>query len=432
MEVLNKWNERFEIDLPDFWFKKGNGEIKKNRVSLFFNGADYNSVPIPDYSYRNYFLLDGGTLKDLTSTPDAGPFKVEQHQIGHEGSIVYSSMGGCSNHCSFCNLTAQVKLREDMLKKDGYREHVPRYRQKPLSKVKSELEELKKYNKNMKFLCVMENDFTCRDEDHVNEYCGYIKNICNVPFYTMLAPNTISEQKLQSMIANGFIELNMGIQTNAEFNDKYYDRQIPDQKILSVVNMINQYKGKVYPFFDFINFNPEETDDSMKKTIGLIKQFPLPFDFVIHHLTLGKELLLYKRLVEDKRIPGKEVEQTASSDYHNLNMDDYVGWKTLYMNMLLEWIAGPHNDTCIGRIPRQLDRLRASVFGKKLFSHEEIKKIAIPDGADFATIFTDLLYPVLNDTAQRGLLKELNSLLPDVKYTNQTSTKDEIRCEEAR
>lgn len=301
VNVIVNWDKRFDTELPDFWFKSDDGVIKKNKLSLFFNGDDYNKVPTPDYSYRNYFLLDGGTLKDLTSTPDAGPFKVEQHQIGHDGSIIYSSMGGCSNHCSFCNLTAQVKLREEMIRRDGCRDRVPRYRQKPLSMVKKELEDLKKYNKNIKFLCVMENDFTCRTEEHVAEYCGYIKSICNVPFYTMLAPNTISEKKLQSMIDNGFMELNMGIQTNAEFNNNYYDRQIPDSKILDVVNMVNKYEDKVYPFYDFINFNPEEHDESMKKTVDLIRRFPLPFDFVIHHLTLGKELLLYKRLVHKKK-----------------------------------------------------------------------------------------------------------------------------------
>ncbi len=431
VNVLLNWDKRFDAELPDFWFKNAETkEVKKNKVSLFFNGKDYDRVPIPDYSYRNYYLLDGTELKDYSSTPDAGPFKVEQHQIGHEGSVIYSSMGGCSNHCSFCNLTAQVKLREEMLKKDGCTEHVPRSRHKPLRMVERELEELKEYNKNMKFLCVMENDFTCRTEEQVAEYCGHIKSVCNVPFYTMLAPNTISEKKLQSMIENGFTDLNMGIQTNAKFNDKYYDRQISDAKILEVVNMIHKYKERVYPFYDFINFNPEETDESVKETVNLIRQFPLPFDFVIHHLTLGKELLLYKRLVHEKRVLGREVEQTASSDYHNLNMDDYATWKTLYMNIFLEWIAGPHNETCVGRIPRKLNKLKTSSFGKVLFSHEEIKKISVAEDTDIFTLFTETLYPILNDAPQWGLLKRLNSLLPEVKYTNQIEATDNTMCEE--
>ena len=423
INVLKQWDSRFTADLSDFWFRKPDGGIRKNRVSNFFHKEDYSDIPIPDYSYRNYFMLDGAELRDLTPTPDIGPFKVEQHQIGHEGSIIYSSMGGCSNHCSFCNLTAQVKLRQQMLQESGCEGTVRHYRQKPLAMVKRELQELKKYNKNMKFLCIMENDFTCRSLEELTEYCGYISSICEVPFYTMLAPNTITEEKLRVMLANGFVELNMGIQTNAAFNNAYYDRQISDERILEVVNMVSRVRkesdNKPYPFYDFINFNPEETDNSMKQTLGLVKQFPVPFDFVIHHLTLGDELLLYKRLINDKKVPEKEVMQTASSDYHNLNIDDYKSWKTLYMNLLLEWIAGSHTTDYAGRIPKDIDKLKLTPFGKILFEDETVKNIEILSGTDVFTLFTEILFPILNDNTGRRLLKELNSLLEPVIYHNQ-------------
>jgi hypothetical protein len=422
VNVLKNWDKRLEMDLPDFWFKAPTGEIKKNRVTNFFHMDDYLDIPIPDYSYRNYYLLDGEDLRDLTETPDIGPFKVEQHQIGHEGSIIYSSMGGCSNHCSFCNLTAQVKLRKEMLKECGCEGKVRRFRYKPLEMVKKELEELAKYNKNMKFICIMENDFTCRSLEELTEYCGYISSICNVPFYTMLAPNTITEEKLRMMVANGFVELNMGVQTNAAFNTAYYDRQVSDERILEVVNMVHRDRmetGRPYPFYDFINFNPEESDDSMKQTVELIKKFPLPFDFVIHHLTLGSELLLYQRLINEKKVPEKEVMQTASSDYHNLNVDDYKKWKTLYMNLFLEWIAGSHTVEYIGRLPRKITDLKQTPFGKRLFKDEMVGKVDIPDGTDFFSFFTDILYPILSNIEKRDLLKELNSLLEPVLYRNQ-------------
>lgn len=414
IDVLLNWENRFEKDLPDFWFKGNDGTIKKNSMTPLYHGEAYNNVPIPDYSYVNYHLLDGKVLRDITSTPDIGPFKVEQHQIGHEGSIIYSAMGGCSNRCSFCNLTAQVKMREI-----SSGAPVRRFRQKPMSMVKRELEALAKYNKNMKFLCVMENDFTCRPEKDVKVYCEMISSICKVPCYTMVAPNTLTENKLKYMIDNGFKEINMGIQTNQEFNNKYYDRQIEDERILEAVNMINRHKDKAYPFFDFINFNPEEPNESMLKTIGLVGRFPLPFDFVIHHLTLGEELLLYKRLIAEEKVPGDEVRKTNNSDYHNLDFDDYKNWETFYLNLLLEWIAGQHNEEFAGRIPKSIEKLKQSAFGKRLLEDEGFRKIEIKPGMDTLTLLTETFFNILNDLDSRGLLKELNDLLPPVRYTNQ-------------
>lgn len=416
INVLLNWDKRFELDMPDFWFKHENDEVKKNKLTPFYHGSAFEKVPIPDFSYTNYHLLDGDKLRDISDTPDAGPFRVEQHQIGHEGSIIYSSMSGCSNHCSFCNLTAQFQLR----KAKGDSEVVRPFRYKPLNIVEKELEALVKYNKYMKFLCIMENDFTCRNEKKLKKYCELISSICKVPFYTMVSPNTLNENKLSVMVDNGLREINVGIQTNSEFNKKYYDRQITNEKVLEVVSMINKYKDSIHPFYDFINFNPEEPNDSILKTIDLIRQFPLPFDFVIHHLTLGEELLLYKRLIKEKKVPGDEVKKTNHSDYHNLNFDDYKNWKTFYLNLFLEWIAGTHNEAGAGRIPKKIDTLKSSNFGKKLFENDKVKAVKIKPGVDIFTLFTTgTLFDILNNHDNRDFLKELNNLLPTLKYTNQ-------------
>lgn len=58
-------------------------------------------------------------------------------------------------------------------------------------------------------------------------------------------------------------------------------------------------------------------------------------------------------------------------------------------------------------------------FRFEVVFHEEVKKITIPREADIYTLFTEILFPVLNDEAHRDLLKELDSLLPAVRYTNQ-------------
>jgi len=157
----------------------------------------------------------------------------------------------------------------------------------------------------------------------------------------------------------------------------------------------------------------------MLKTVELISQFPLPFDFVIHHLTLGDELLLYKRLISEKKIPGEEVKKTGASDYHNLNFDDYKVWKTFYLNLFLEWIAGRHDEEFVGRIPRKLDMLKETAFGKRLFADDRINNIDIDPGIDILMLFTQTLFGVLNAPENRDFLKELNEFLPAVRYTNQ-------------
>ena len=83
INVLLNWEKRFELDMPDFWFKHENDEIKKNKLTPFYHGSAFEKIPIPDFSYTNYHLLDGDKLRDISDTPDAGPFRVDQHQIGH-------------------------------------------------------------------------------------------------------------------------------------------------------------------------------------------------------------------------------------------------------------------------------------------------------------------------------------------------------------
>ena len=119
-------------------------------------------------------------------------------------------------------------------------------------------------------------------------------------------------------------------------------------------------------------------------------------------------------------MPGDEVKKTNLSDYHNLNFDDYKNWGTFYLNLFLEWIAGPHNKEWAGRIPKKIDKLKSMNFGKKLFENDKVKTIKIESGVDIFTLFTTgTLFDILNNHDNRDFLKELNNLLPTLKYTNQ-------------
>jgi len=132
----------------------------------------------------------------------------------------------------------------------------------------------------------------------------------------------------------------MGIQTNAVFNDEYYDRQVSDEKIVQTVRMIHNYSNQVHPFYDFINFNPKSIMAACcRLSTSLTSSHCVRFCHPPSYAWRGNCYYI-QRLVVEKKIPGEEVKKTSRSDYHNLSFEDYKHWPTFYLNLLLEWIPG--------------------------------------------------------------------------------------------
>lgn len=344
-----------EICIDDFWIKGNDGCVRKGNVLPMLAPDEMRAVPLPDYTYDDYWLLNQKQLSIDLIKNSGGCFHIEQHQIGHPDSFVASFMFGCTNKCSYCNITAlTVKWHKDCPQNK-------RYRIKPNDIIIKELDLIKENNPNMKFCCIMDNDFTARTVDEIREFFSYFKKNIGVPVYLMVSPNTLTEEKLALMVEGGLKEINLGIQTNEETNSSMYDRPISDALIIEKANLINIYADHIYPFYDILIFNKNESIESLLKTISLIKNLPRPFDLVPHFLTLGYAVPLYKTFnCNDNRTSSASPDKLATSNYHNFDFNEYSSWDNCYLNLIIKFMEGSHTEQRYGKLPRLTTELLAN------------------------------------------------------------------------
>ncbi len=411
--LVENWGTAAALETPDFWFPMPDGGIKKNAVLPPLSTSSYATLPLPDYSYDDYWYLREEEL--IRMVPHTGPISIDQHQIGHPNTVVVSFSQGCCNHCDFCNVAALTM---------HYRRHghpdTPWLRCKPLARIKAEFMEIKRHNPNMEFIVFMDNNLAAHPLATLEGLAGFMAEEIRLPFYCMASPNSINEQKLACLLKAGLRELNMGVETNAAMNRKFYGRDIKDEVVLQAASLIAKHAARIHPFYDFLIFNPGESEQEVMDTIALTRQFPLPYDLVTHHLTVAPILPLHATLLKEVgRVP-RQKEKLYESNWHDADPREYLDEPAFFVNLLMEWMAGPHTREMIGRLPRRLRDLRAHSAG--LIIAERNRGLA--QSLDETTEADSLDWLLRNDVRSamqedKALLLAIHDVLPPVLYTNQ-------------
>ena len=216
------------------------------------------------------------------------------------------------------------------------------------------------------------------------------------------------------MVEGGLKEINLGIETNEETNKLLYDRHISNDLIIEKAFLINKYKDKIYPFYDLLIFNKTETNNSLVKTLELIKKLPFPFDLVPHHLTLGSEVPLYKYLKSKGIVSNAREEKISTSNYHEFDFEEYSNWETFYLNLIVEWMGGQHNDKNYGRIPKRMKDFKINPIFKKYLEKCPNKKLEYEDTLAY------LISPdnVITMSGEISILREINNRIGKIKFSN--------------
>ena len=412
-ELVEKWGTGKEFDIPDFWFKHSDGTIKKNQVLPPLSTKDYYDLPLPDYSYDDYWYLYNNEIKKMPER--SGPVPVDQHQIGHPDTCVITFSQGCSNHCDFCNVAALTRK---------YREHgnkqVSWLRCKPIDRIIEEFQEIKKHNPNMKFIVFMDNNFAAHPLATLRKLADFMSKEIKLPFYCMASPNNLNREKLECLIKAGLKELNLGIESNAAINKKFYGRNISDEVVINIARLLNEYKDIVHPFYDFLIFNPAETEQDLLTTLELVRKLPMPFDLVTHHLTVAPVLPLYHRLLKTVgRLP-RDSSKLYESNWHDADPREYLDWPTFYLNLLMEFMAGPHTSDKIGRLPRWTSDLKNHLVMTALKKHnpelaDKLKTATEKESLDW--LLRDDIRTLMQQ--HKNMLLEIYDKLPPIRYTNQ-------------
>lgn len=404
VELLKNWELRDKKEMRNFIMadKNINWNNEEAVMALQEKINKLRNVPIenineltPDFSYHNYWTLHDGKLIELTPET-TGDFS--HHQIGHKNTIVYASDRGCPHSCTYCY---NKNMRETYSKSANLQElkFTKYHRRKTVGAMIKELEDLKRENPQVAFLNLMNDDTAARPLEELQEFSRFYKDKIGWPFYCMVSPQAISgengRKKVEALISAGMKELNMGIQTNSKTNREIFGRVQSDEMVTEVVKMLNEFcrqdaniaeNGKIDIFFDFIIHNPFESEEDIKRTIELIKQFPVPYDQVSHSLFVGKTTVLRKMLDKkqaEAKEKGEKVDRVledgiGESDYHDTHK--FYEWlkdnKNFEINTLMELMAGRHDLSKFGRIPRYAkDLMEFPIFKDLLSSNSDLKLI---------------------------------------------------------
>jgi len=272
----------------------------------------------------------------------------------------------------------------------------------------------------------MNDDMASRTDGELELFADLYSHKIKLPFYCMVSPMKLTEKKLDSLVNAGCVELNVGIQTNEKTNIALYNRRQTDGSIYKVSMLVSKYKESLSVFYDFIINNPAESDDSLLKTIKLIRNLSTPCDIVSHHLCLGKNTDLYNSFIEKGIIPYDD-NKVCHSDFHDFDkhISDYAKNETFVENILIEWLSGPHNEIFQGRLYRAFNDFKNTPFIYS-WSNGEGRLVELINDFQLSETIDFFLKHLDFFKERKDLIIKLNKILPKVEYSNFVMKKYEV------
>jgi len=105
---------------------------------------------------------------------------------------------------------------------------------------------------------------------------------------------------MRCLVEAGVSWVEMGVQSGSDHvNRDIYGRHQTAEAVLRAARIINKFKARTMPVYQFILFNEYEQEEDVVATINLIKQLPPPYTMQSFALSLFKGSELYARYVKD-------------------------------------------------------------------------------------------------------------------------------------
>ena len=299
-------------NIENIWLKI-DGEIQKTPSRMLIQ--DLDTLPIPDYSEENKYLIDSCKL-----------IKGEPLLAGAEYRI-YASRG-CPYACSYCYNSILRRIYKGKGKYYRFRspEHVIR-----------ELEYAKKTFPKVRRIKVDDDTAFAFGKEWVLKFCELYKEKINIPFECLIHPHLLKEDLLWMLKDAGLIKVQIGIESasESEMNDVF--KRAPGNKQIMEFAELNK-KLKIEVVYDVIIDNPLATEKDKRALFDFLMELPGPYKLYLYSLVIfpGTELareMLEKGLITEDDIEGKNtkawIQFRVSMDYPRSKEDVY--WLSLIL-----------------------------------------------------------------------------------------------------
>ncbi|MBM4055031.1 MAG: B12-binding domain-containing radical SAM protein [Planctomycetes bacterium] len=301
-------------NINGFWFLE-DGNYKKNQLAPIVEDLDL--LPYPDYSLEGHYLWDGKTMHKMTRELLCEHLKIV-------GTVVYQTLSsrGCPYSCTYCSTF------KALYSDSGY------LRFRTAENVIGELKEMKSRIPGMQAITFCDDNFFALKEDQLEKYAALYKKEIGLPLRCLAHAHDINKRKLEILVDAGMNEVQIGIQTGSEKTRKLYKRGPSCDKVLDSVRLINQFKGKLMPFYDFIIDNPFEEEEDLIETLHMIQKFPRPYRLNVFSLIFLPGTELQKRAQEK----GLIIDMTRQFESRKKSYINFLFY--LYCRPIPLWIMG--------------------------------------------------------------------------------------------
>lgn len=283
-------------------WRKRNGEIV--RAPLRPLPTDLDAYPDPDYDLDAEYVLHEGTLQPMTR---ALLCEFLGHITYEKGASYRAIMSRtCRQRCAYCANSALGKLYGKEW----------RVRRRSVAHFIGELKQAVARFPEIQRI-VIEDEFFLDDDGTIRDFCSAYKKEIGLPFVvTGMFPSLITEERIRLLVDAGMSRAGVGVQTGSDrVMQKVFQRPCTREQIVRVFGILNRFKDRFKPTYQYIVDNPWETEGDQLETLRQLLIIPKPYILEFFSLTLFPGTRLSERAIEEG-IVTDEHSQVYHKDYH--------------------------------------------------------------------------------------------------------------------
>ncbi len=432
-EIINFYPDLSNV--PNIYYKN-ESSIKRTLPKNI--GYCMDMLPLPDWSQKDTYIifnpvwhnLKGGDAPRLVLVRDSGgALPVEHHQVPHRHTGVLILSKGCPiNTCSFCSISRMYDKNVDLLSSETgvSGNHLSKVSWYSADKAIEVVERFLECHPNTEYLLFNDNDFASIPGRVFEQFSEeYIKRV-HLPFYCQSSPHLTyarGRQFIARLVEMGLDTYCMGIETARQANTLIYSRRGPARIVSESVQLLNEFvrRDGIHVAYDFINGNPLETREQLLETIDLIRSIPLPWNMALHNLTLDDDIPLshhIQNMVPEYRESRGKI-TTGGSDYHSANYSNFKLLRESYLNIVLEWCGGLHDDSNTGRLKRSLEQFLDQDGIRQIVEQSDkfraLSEKALDSGLDtLSFLVSERVYSLLSGESE--LIEQAFELMRPIQY----------------
>jgi len=245
-------------NIENFHIKTASGVIKNSVRPL---PKDISAFPIPLFEHEYSYVIENDEIVNYEP---------------YFNSRRYSTFigRGCPFRCTYCS--------NSFMAESVYPGRWSIARHRSIEHMKRELLTVKKQLKLVEAINFYDEVFAPKTE-WIKEFFSWYKTEISIPFFVLIFPGSLNDEKAKILADGGLDGVWMGIQSGSErVRNEIFKRKYSNDRILKQARIFHKYGVSVR--YDFILDNPFETFEESLESIYLMLKLPQPFSLNLFSL----------------------------------------------------------------------------------------------------------------------------------------------------